>query len=196
LRVTAALGDRIETISADLRLARSAPRISAFVEEAFGGLDILVHSAGIRYLGRTETAPVKHFDQQYLSNVRGPYALTQALLPMLKRSRGQVVFINSTAGLNAKRADAAQYCATQHAVKAMADSLREEVNPDGVRVLTVHPGRTATPRQEKLYRAEGRPYRPELLVQPEDVASVVLHSLLLPRRAEITDVTIRPTVKP
>jgi NADP-dependent 3-hydroxy acid dehydrogenase YdfG len=115
---------------------------------------------------------------------------------MLKRSRGQVVFINSTAGLNAKRADAAQYCATQHAVKAIADSLREEVNPDGIRVLSVHPGRTATPRQEKLYRAEGRPYRPELLVQPEDVASVVLHCLLLPRRAEVTDITIRPMVKP
>jgi NADP-dependent 3-hydroxy acid dehydrogenase YdfG len=121
--------------------------------------------------------------------------LTQRLLPLLATSCGQVVFINSSAGLMAKRPAVGQYAATKHALKAIADSLREEVNPKGIRVLTVYLGRTATPMQEALYRQEGKIYHPEVLMQPEDVASVVVHSLMLPRTAEVTDISIRPMSK-
>jgi NADP-dependent 3-hydroxy acid dehydrogenase YdfG len=67
------------------------------------------------------------------------------------------------------------------------------VNRDGIRVLSVFPGRTATPpTQERLHALEGRPYRPESLLQPEDVAAVVVHALCLPRTAEVTEIKIRP----
>jgi NADP-dependent 3-hydroxy acid dehydrogenase YdfG len=49
--------------------------------------------------------------------------------------------------------------------------------------------------QEALYRQEGKIYHPEVLMQPEDVASVVVHSLMLPRTAEVTDISIRPMSK-
>jgi hypothetical protein len=58
------------------------------------------------------------------------------------------------------------------------------------------PGRTATPRIEQTSAAEGRPYQPELLLQPEDVAEMACNALLLPRTAETTDLFIRPMVKP
>jgi NADP-dependent 3-hydroxy acid dehydrogenase YdfG len=61
--------------------------------------------------------------------------------------------------------------------------------------LSVFPGRTATPRIEKLFGKEGRAYKPELLMQPEDVAEMVTHSLRLPRTAEVTDIGIRPMQK-
>ena len=160
-----------------------------------GGLDVLVHCAGTWSYGAVETAPVSQLDRQYAANVRAPYLLTQALLPALRERKGQVVFMNSTAGLTAKE-NVAQFAATTHALKAVADSLREEVNPHGVRVLSVYPGRTATPRQEKIYATEQRPYVPERLMQPEDVASVVLHALTLPTSAEITDVKVRSMLKP
>ena len=89
-----------------------------------------------------------------------------------------------------------QFSATQHALKAIADSLRQEVNADGIRVLSVFPGRTATPRQASLHEIEGKRYQPELLMQPEDVATVVVNALGLPRTAEVTDVSIRPMIKP
>lgn len=73
---------------------------------------------------------------------------------------------------------------------------RGEVSPYGIRVLTVYLGRTATPMQEDLNRMEGRPYRPEKLIQPEDVASIVVHALSLPRTAEVTAIHIRPAIKP
>jgi NADP-dependent 3-hydroxy acid dehydrogenase YdfG len=159
-----------------------------------GGLDILVHGAGTISLGDLETASVRDLDRQYAANVRAPYLLTQALLPALRASEGQIVFINSTVGL-AARANVAQYAATKHALKAIADSLREEINPHGVRVVSVYPGRTATPRQAKIHAIEGKPYPPERLMQPEDVASVVLNALTLPRSTELTDVKVRPMLK-
>jgi NADP-dependent 3-hydroxy acid dehydrogenase YdfG len=62
-------------------------------------------------------------------------------------------------------------------------------------VLSVYPGRVATPRQEKLYAKQGNDYKPELLLQPEDIASIVLSALILPRTAEVTEISIRPLSK-
>lgn len=164
--------------------------------ERQSGLDILVHVAGVAHLDPMERACIKNLDVQYRTNVRGPYALTQHLLPLLTAARGQIVFVNSSAGLSAKRPDVGQYAATKHALKAIADSLREEVNPKGIRVLSLYLGRTATPMQEALCRQEGKPYQPASLIQPEDVASVVVQALLLPPTAEVTDISMRPMQKP
>jgi NAD(P)-dependent dehydrogenase (short-subunit alcohol dehydrogenase family) len=160
-----------------------------------GKLDILIHCAGVIHQGRMENACIEDLDLQYAVNVRAPYVLTKRLLSLLTASRGQIVFINSSAGLNARRAEAGQYAATKHALRGIADSLREEVNPKGVRVLSVYLGRTATPMQEALFREEGKPYQPEMLLQPMDVASVVVQTLKLPSTAEVTDISIRPMRK-
>jgi NADP-dependent 3-hydroxy acid dehydrogenase YdfG len=105
--------------------------------------------------------------------------------------RGQIVFINSSVGLRA-RAGVGQYAATKHALKALADSLREEVNASGVRVISVYPGQTASPMQADLYEAAQKIYTPERLLQASDVAEVVVCALSLPRSAEVTDIALRP----
>jgi NADP-dependent 3-hydroxy acid dehydrogenase YdfG len=125
----------------------------------------------------------------------GPYILTQGLLPLVRERMGQIVFLNSTAGLTS-RANVGQYAATKHALKALADGLREEVNRDRIRVLSVYPGRTATQMQQQLHAVEGRLYHPDRLLQPGDVASVVVNALCLPRTAEVTDINIRSMIKP
>ena len=135
-------------------------------------------------------APLGALDRQYQANVRGPLLLTQRLLARLKNPHGQIVFINSSVGLKA-RANAGHFSATQHAFKALADALREEVNAVGIRVMNVFPGRTATPRIENLHEQEGRPFQPEVLLQPEDIASVVVNALPLPWTAEVTDINIQ-----
>src|SRR5690606_19534993 len=110
------------------------------------------------------------------------------------RTRGQVVFINSSAGL-AATANAAQYSAMKHGLKALADSLRGEVNAEGVRVASIFPGRVSTPMQRAILESEGRPWKPERLMQPEDVALAVVGALTLARTAEVTNLSIRPMVK-
>lgn len=181
----------IRCYEADLTEDTGLARFSSQLLADFGRVDVLVHSAGVFSMGLLETAPLDSFDFQYRCNVRAPYALTQALLGSLVEHKGQIVFINSTAGLSAD-AGVSQYAATKHALKAVADSLREEINPKGVRVLSVFLGRTATPMQESICKQEGKPYDPTCFVQPADVAASVLHTLGLPRNAEITDLTIRP----
>ncbi len=178
----------------DLTTDEAIKGIRESLSSQLNGLDVLVHCAGAFSIGDLQTASVEELDRLYRANVRMPYLLTQSLLPMLKRRKGQIVFVNSSQGLQA-RAQVGQYAATQHALKAMADSLRDEVNTDGVRVLSVHPGRTATPRMEAIFRMEGREYKPELLLQPEDVAEVVINALVLPSTAEITNISLRPLVK-
>jgi NADP-dependent 3-hydroxy acid dehydrogenase YdfG len=186
---------KAEGFQLDLTVEQNINPLIRYLHKTSNRVDVLVHSAGIIRQSLLSSASIKDFDLQYAINVRAPYILTQRLLPLLTRARGQVVFINSSAGLTAKRPDVGQYSATKHAIKAIADSLREEINQSGVRVLTMYLGRTATAMQKSICRAEGRRYYPEFLLQAEDVASVLVHTLLLPATAEVTDISIRPAIK-
>ncbi len=185
---------RARACRADLTRDEDIRALVADLERNDGRVDVLVHCAGEIRRAEHARAPLTDFDEQYRANVRGPYLLPQSLLPLLRAASGQVVFINSSSGLRA-RARSGQFAATQHAMKAVADSLREEVNAHGIRVLCVFPGRTATPRTEQLFREERKAYRPELLMQPEDVAAMVVHSLKMPRTCEVTEISMRPLFK-
>jgi NADP-dependent 3-hydroxy acid dehydrogenase YdfG len=180
--------------STDISTDSSLFELVRHLRDDLSRLDILIQNAGMHMRGSVQDAEIADLDRQYRTNVRAPYVLTQATLPLLKASRGQIVFINSSSGIVAK-AMSAQYDSTKHALKAIADSLRAEINPDGVRVLSVYLGRTASEMQQRICAVEGRPYHPELFLQPSDIASVVLNSLSLPRTAEVTDIWIRPMIK-
>jgi NADP-dependent 3-hydroxy acid dehydrogenase YdfG len=194
------LGGKARVHRADLATENGAASLSRELASSIDRLDLLVHSAGAIALARVEEATFDEWELQYRVNVAAPFLLTKALLTNLERARGQIVFINSSAGVRAK-AGAALYGATKHALRALADGLRDEVNDQGIRVLSVYPGRTATPMQEALFRREGRPYVPGDLLQPEDVATVVMSALHLQENAEVTDIHIRgmrkvPPIRP
>ena len=159
-----------------------------------GQIDVLVHSNGVYASGPLERARVSDFDRLWAANVRSPFLLTQLLIPALRASGGQIVFVNSSVGLTTKPG-VGQYAATKHALHALAETLRSELNDDGIRVLTVYPGRTATELQRKIFTQENRPYERERLLQPEDIATIVAESIALPRTAEVTDIKVRPAIK-
>jgi short-subunit dehydrogenase len=179
---------------ADLSIANGQIDLIRQFEQDLPQVDFLIQSAAARSMGPIEEGNLGELDALYHTNVRAPYVLAQSLLPKLKDRHGQIVFINSSSGVAAKPMFA-QYDATKHALKAIADSLRGEVNPHGVRVLSVYLGRTATEMQAQIHKKQGKPFRPELLLQPTDVASVIMNALLLPPTAEVTDVHIRPMIK-
>lgn len=189
-----ALGSRGHACPADLTRDDDIRALGERIQKDFGHVNILVLCGGAISHGALDKASLADLDLLYRSNVRGHYAMLQAMLPLLRKGPGQIVFINSSAGLRSP-ATAGQFAATQHAFRSIADSLRDEVNADGIRVLSVYPGRTATPRMEKVFGKEGRTYKPELLLQAEDIAEMVTHSLRLPRTAEVTDISIRPMQK-
>jgi NADP-dependent 3-hydroxy acid dehydrogenase YdfG len=188
-----ARGPRPSVVRADLGLDEGIRTLIEAVE-AMGRLDVLVHSAGALRLGDVLKAGWDDLDELYRVNLRAPYLLTKALLPLLAASRGQIVFVNSSAALRAS-ANNALYAATKAALVSLAGSIRDRVNPLGVRVLTVFLGRTATPMQERVHAFEGRSYDPGSLLSPGDVADLVVQALMLPRTAELTDITVRPMTK-
>ena len=187
-------GGRAQLSCTDLTQDEDIRTLVESIRTNFGGLDVLILCGGAISHGKLDAAPLEQLDLLYRSNVRGHYALVQGLLPLLRQRHGQVVFINSSAGLRSP-ANVGQFSATQHAFRSIADSLRDEVNADGIRVVSIFPGRTATPRMAALFEKEGRSYRPELLLQPEDIAAMVTRILTLPRTAEVTDISIRPMQK-
>ena len=158
-------------------------------------IDVLVHAAGTIHLGNIESCGWNDLDEQYRINLRAPFLVTKAFLPMLKETRGQIVFVNSAAGVSAG-ADNGLYAASKHALRSLAGSIRDHVNPYGIRVVSVFPGRTATAMQEAVHRFEGRRYAAAELVQADDVADLIVGALTLSRTAEVTEVMVRPMKKP
>ncbi|MFJ5264442.1 SDR family oxidoreductase [Streptomyces sp. NPDC088387] len=155
-------------------------------------VDSLLHIAGVVDLGPVGELTPKSWQHQLAVNLVAPAELTRLFLPQLRTARGQVLFVNSGAGLNA-HADWSAYAASKHGLKALADSLRYEEHPHGVRVTSVFPGRTASPMQVKVHQQEGREYDPSKWIDPESVATTIVTALDLPRDAEITNVTVRPS---
>ncbi len=196
LRETAEAAGRgsggLRVIRCDLGDDRGVREAGDRISADFPSVDVLVHSAGILEPGEIRSTPVEVLDRHYQINVRAPYLLTRTLLPAILKRRGQVVFINSSISRQKGRAGFSHYHASKMALAGLADVLRDEVNSHGVRVLSVYPGRTATPMQGALFAAGGKEYTPERLMQPEDVAEAVIGALQLPLTAEVTDIEIRP----
>lgn len=191
----AAAASQVKCVTVDLVAEHDIRTLGTVLQREYGEIDILIHSAGYISMGLLERTPVEELDRHYRINVRAPYLLTQLVVPLMRPQRGQIVFVNSSIVQHA-RAGTSQYAASKYALQAIADSLRAEVNDRGIRVLSVYPGRTATPMQAAVHAMEGRPYEPERFIQPEDVAAVVAHALLLERTVEATDIAIRPLRKP
>ncbi len=153
-------------------------------------LDALVHCAGEYEWTEIGRSDPDTFERLFNVNVRAPYLLTKGLLAPLVRAKGQVVFFNSSVVKHPGQG-LALYKATQHALQGLSDSLRQDLNRHGIRVSSLYPGRTATPRMRRIYASEGKRYRPQVLLSPADVAALVLQLTQLPPRLEVTDVHLR-----
>ncbi len=118
--------------------------------ELFG----LVANAGIAVAGPLELVPVSAFREALEANVLGAFATVKAFLPLLRASQGRIVLMGSVSGLVALPL-MGPYAASKFALEALADALRVELLPFGVRVVLVEPGSVATPIWERsLRRAE------------------------------------------
>jgi NADP-dependent 3-hydroxy acid dehydrogenase YdfG len=157
--------------------------------EVLAELDVLVHNAGVSFPGRVAESTPEQWRATFEVNVTGAVALTCALLPALRAARGQVIFINSGAGMNASPG-LASYSASKFALRAFADSLRTD--EPLLRVTSIHPGRVDTEMQRDLVAYEGRDYNPADFLTPHTVAGVVATVVATPADAHTHEVVIRP----
>ena len=157
--------------------------------EVVDELDVLVHNAGVFLPGRVAESSVEEWRATFAVNVFGAVALTLTLLPALRSARGQVVFVNSGSGRKAAPM-MASYSASKFALRAFADSLRED-EPE-LRVTTVYPGRTDTDMQREFTAFEGRPYDPAEFLRPDTVAAAVANVVATPPDGHVHEVVLRP----
>lgn len=111
----------------------------------------LFNNAGIVVGGPLEFVRPEDLRRQLDVNVLGQVAVTRAFLPMLRESRGRIVVTGSVSGIFTTPM-LAPYCMSKHAMEAMADALRLELEPFGIRVSLLQPGAVATPIWEKSTR--------------------------------------------
>jgi NAD(P)-dependent dehydrogenase (short-subunit alcohol dehydrogenase family) len=132
------------------QIAAAAERIGEEVGEA--GLDGLVNNAGIGVMGPLETIPLDDFRRQIDVNLTGQVAVTQAMLPLIRRATGRVVFVSSAGGRMALPFGG-PYHAAKFGLEAVADSLRQELRPWGIEVAVIEPGSIDTPIWERAIQS-------------------------------------------
>jgi NAD(P)-dependent dehydrogenase (short-subunit alcohol dehydrogenase family) len=190
----------LEPLILDVTDAAQIEAAAARVHEATGGsLAGLVNNAGIALGGPLEVLPVDEFRRQLEVNLVGQVAVTQAVLPQLRRARGRIVLISSIGGRLAVPY-LWPYNASKWGLEAIGDALRVELRPFGIKVALVEPGAIATPiwgkgnetadRLRGLMSAEQEQAHGEALdrftaarpadiagLPPERVAEVIEHAL-------------------
>ncbi|GAA4194066.1 SDR family oxidoreductase [Gryllotalpicola kribbensis] len=155
-------------------------------------LDVLVHSAGVEAGDRIADTDRATWERVFATNVFAVAELTRAALPALRAARGIVVAINSGSGfVSGPRGGV--YGASKFALRALTDALREEERPNGVRVSSVHPGRTDSDMQRALTDKLGEDYDTDYFLAPQDVAAAVRLVVDLPERGTVETLSVRPT---
>jgi NAD(P)-dependent dehydrogenase (short-subunit alcohol dehydrogenase family) len=172
-----------QALAADMSREEDCVRVVAEHRDRFGGLDVLVNSAGIGIAGTVESLQAKHIDLQLGVNLRGLLLVSREAIPLLKERRGWIFNLASIAGTG-PTPGLTVYGATKAAVIALTRSQNEELDGAGVRAVAICPGFVDTPM------AEWSGIPPAEMIRPEDCAEVVRMCLRLSPNARIPQVVI------
>jgi len=140
---TAQLGD-VETVTADVTVVDDCERMVAATVERFGGLDVMICTAGVWVEGRTADMTEEQWDRTIDVNLKGTFFACRFAIPALIASEGSIVAISSDYGL-VGGPGAAIYNASKFGVNGIVKSLALELAPHGVRVNSVCPADVETP---------------------------------------------------
>lgn len=166
------------------------------IRDKVGTVDILINSAGINIAKRTmaEMDP-DEWDRVLRINATGAYRCVREVLPAMRDRRdGLVINISSIAGKRAISLGGVVYCASKFAMTAMGTAVANEVRHEGVRITNLYPGEVNTPILDKRPVPVSDEHR-ESILQPEDIAELVLTICRLPPRACVPEIVIKPTIQ-
>lgn len=138
-------GNRAVAVHGDVAETSACRDIIDRAVALLGGLDFLVCNAGIGDLSHPENVTEEHWDKVFDVNLRSSYLIVQAALPALRKSRGAVVLVASAGGICAGPTDAYAYGVSKAGLISLAQTLAEELAPDGIRINALCPGYINTP---------------------------------------------------
>ena len=203
--------DRLQTVVADIQRAggqvaakqvdvTKRREVDAFVQAAvakFGRMDVLVNNAGLMALGPIDKALVDEWDRMVDINIKGVLYGIAAALPVFARQKGgHIINIASVAGHKVSMGGAV-YCATKHAVRAISEGLRQEV--DGIRTTIISPGAVQSELPLGISDPDTSAHVQEFYRQqaiPADaVARAIAYAIEQPADVDINEILLRPTVQ-
>lgn len=180
--------------SFDLTNLDKIPDLVRDVEKSFrNSIDILVNCAGISILGVVEDIPIKEYENIFKVNFFAPLILIQSVVPQMKKNRsGQIINISSGVGKRGLPGVSA-YCATKFALNALTESIRVELAPYGINVISVSPGPTDTSfyQNTRIYTELKEKFISKKLKNPEYVAKKIISACVREKKI----VTLSPKEK-
>jgi NADP-dependent 3-hydroxy acid dehydrogenase YdfG len=149
--------------------------------DMFGRIDVGIANAGFTSTGNFATGDPEKWKDMVLTNVYGAALLAKATLPALEKTKGHFLLVGSVAGH--KEIPGSLYSVTKWAVTGMAESLRQQVTGQGIRVTLISPGRVDTP----FWNA-----KPAQSLTSEDIARTVMWAVDQPPHMDVNEILVRP----
>jgi NADP-dependent 3-hydroxy acid dehydrogenase YdfG len=192
-----AAGGEAHVIAGDMTEEAFAVSLVDRAVRRFGRLDILVNAAGVGIHGKVEGGDVGWWRHSMDINLFATLITCAAAIPVMRRQgEGDIVNVSSTAG---RRQIGGPYGTSKIALNSFHEGLRSEVGPDGIRCCIIEPGATTTEIWRKNpdpqeREAQRRRLTEDGVLLPEDIAACIVLALELPRRTNIAEMLIRPTI--
>jgi len=175
---------RTAIATADVSAIDSVNQAVQKISAELGAIDILINNAGISTFGSFMELEPARWEEIVKVNLFGVYYMTRAVLPeMIARQTGDIVNISSTAGQRGAAVTSA-YSASKFGLIGLSESLMQEVRKHNIRVTTLTPSTVATDMAKDLKLTDGNP---DKVMQPEDLAELVVSQLKLNRRVFVKE---------
>ena len=189
-------GATIRSRQADVGDRDSVNELFEWANRELGRVDVLIQSAGVNVRNRAmDQLTPEDWDRLMQINATGVYNCMYAVLPQMRERRdGLIINISSIAGIRAGLLGGVGYNASKFAMSALGLTVAQEVKDLGIRITTIYPGEVDTPILEQRPVPVDDAHRARIL-QPEDVAAAVVMIARLPPRANVSELTIKPTTQ-
>ena len=176
--------ERALAVRCDVTDWEEQQHMAAAAIAAFGRLDAVFANAGFGAARGFLADTPEHWREMVLTNIYGAALTLRATIPALRESRGHLLLTSSVAGRRVL--PGSLYSCTKHAVTAMGEAARQELDGTGIRVTLIEPGMTDTPFFER---------RPTDALRDDDIARAVLYAISQPPRVNVNEILIRPTAQ-
>ncbi|WP_086096982.1 SDR family oxidoreductase [Staphylococcus aureus] len=178
--------DSVKVVPTDVTKKEEVDELIKMAQQTFGGLDIVINSAGQMLSSKITDYQVDEWDSMIDVNIKGTLYTAKAALPtMLEQSSGHLINIASISGFEVTKSSTI-YSATKAAVHTITQGLEKELAKTGVKVTSISPGMVDT--------AITATYNPtdRKKLEPQDIAEAVLYALTQPKHVNVNEITLRP----
>ena len=197
--ITAA-GGKALAVTTDVAKQADVTNLVDTAVKTCGRIDVMLNNAGIMPLAPLESLAVADWDEMIDVNMKGTlYGFAAAFPHMKAQKSGHIMTVSSVYG-HVVDYNAAVYCATKHAVRALSEGIRKEVKPWNIRTTIISPGAMKTELgnsiKDKDIQAGSRDFVEKFGIDSDSFARIVAFAMAQPDDVDINEVLFRPTVQP